>query len=464
MARWQESNEVLDFRNGELETKRRKLFSAKQSGCKDSTQTRKVRLKPLPHSLESEQCIIGCCLTDAKCIAEAQLVIRNSEFFYDLRHQTIWEVITDNPTEANIITVQQRLKDRGLLDNIGGIGYLNDCQDAVPSTAHLPVWLNDVESSYTRRRLIGVASSIIVAANDENDVAGLLDASERAILEVRPASRKSDDIKALVNEAINKLEWTINNPGKLGGFTTGLMDMDRLTDGVHCGEMVVIAGYTSTGKTALAVNIATINGIAGIPVAIFTAEMMPVQIVIRQLCSTAKANAKKLTEGDIAPLTMASAQISHAPIFVESATGMTIGQVQAVARRLRQKHEIKIVVVDYVQLLTGTGDNREQQIASISKGLKAIAIELNCCVLALSQLTDDGKLRESRAIGHDADSVWKLENSGDWQPIVQPIKVNVEKCRDGETGKVELIFQKQFTRFENVARVNDDDVPNYENH
>ena len=163
-------------------------------------------------------------------------------------------------------------------------------------------------------------------------------------------------------------------------------------------------------------------------------------------------------------MTVAAGKISHAPIYIENANGMTIGQVQAMARRLHQKHGIKIILIDYIQLLIGTGDNREQQISSISKGLKAIAIELKCCVLALSQLTDDGKLRESRAIGHDADSVWKLENNGEWQPHTQPIKLVVEKCRDGETGKVELIFQKQFTRFENVAKITDEDVPYYENH
>ena len=131
---------------------------------------------------------------------------------------------------------------------------------------------------------------------------------------------------------------------------------------------------------------------------------------------------------------------------------MTIGQVMATARRLKQKHGIRLIVVDYIQLLIGRGDNREQEISSISKGIKSMALELDCCVLALSQLTDDGKLRESRAIAQDADTIWKLENHGDWQPLVQPIKLHIEKCRDGSTGTVPLTFMKTITRFESAIR------------
>jgi replicative DNA helicase len=421
-------------------------------------------MKALPSALESEQAIIGCCLYEQSCIADAQVVLRNVDYFFDVRCRMVWEIIVASPVEANLATIQGKIKKKSGWMPEDSIAFLNACQDAAHSTAHLPVWLTDVEDAYTLRRLIAACDSINASAYAKNAVAGILDAAEREILAIRPTNHAGSDINSLVNEAITEIEYKVNNPGKLSGYTTGLNDLDRLTDGVHAGEVVVIAGFTSTGKTALGVNIATLNAIAGVPVAIFTAEMLPVKIVVRQICSTARANVKRLTEGDIAGMKVAAGKISHAPIYIENANGMTIGQVQAMARRLHQKHGIKIILIDYIQLLIGTGDNREQQISSISKGLKAIAIELKCCVLALSQLTDDGKLRESRAIGHDADSVWKLENNGEWQPQTQPIKLVVEKCRDGETGKVELIFQKQFTRFENVAKITDEDVPYYENH
>ena len=417
---------------------------------------------PMPQSREAEMAVLGCCISDpVKCIPESQLVIRSADYFYDLRNQIIWEVICGlELASVDLVSIQQKLKDRNMLDEVGGIAHLNACQDLVPSTANLAQYLSFLEDKAILRNLIGTCTGIIESAQlSQSDVTKLLDSVERDILAIRPSQRKSDDIKALTNQAIAKMEAVMNAQGAITGMTTGLQDLDRLTDGVHGGEMVVVAGYTSTGKTALAVNVATANAILGIPVLIFTAEMLPVQIVIRQLCSTAKANWKRLVESDVPSLTMAAGLISKAPIHVEPANGLTAGQVLAIARRKFQRHKIRLIVVDYIQLLSGNGDNREQQIASISKVMKAMALELDCAVLALSQLTDDGKLRESRAIGHDADSVWKLENDGEWQPKIQPIKLNVEKCRDGETGQVKLTFMKEFTKFENQSKIDEGDYP-----
>jgi len=216
--------------------------------------------------------------------------------------------------------------------------------------------------------------------------------------------------------------------------------------------MIVVAGMTSTGKTALSVNIATHNALQGIPVAIFTAEMLPVKIAIRMICAEAQANFKRLEEKNVPGLVLASGRISNSPIHIEAANSMSIGQMVAIARRLKQKHDIQMIVIDYLQLLTGSGDNREQQISSISKGIRSVALELNCAVLALSQLTDEGRLRESRSIGHDADSVWKLANAGDWEPKIQPITLTVEKCRDGETGEVGMTFFKEHTKFKPATK------------
>lgn len=405
---------------------------------------------PQPYCSDSERAIIGCCLGEpVQCLPESQIIITSPEYFYDLRCRTVWETLCALAlNEINPITISATLKNRSLLDQVGGVAFLNECQDLVPSAAQLPVWLRTIEEKFTRRRLIESAREIEASAFSGMEITAVLDASERSILSVRPNQRTVSDIKNLTNQAIAKMEAYMVANGSLLGMTTGLTDLDRLTDGIHGGEMVVLAGYTSTGKTALAVNVATANAILGIPVAIFTAEMLPVQIVIRQLCSVAKANWKRLYESDAPRLTDAASKISKSPIHIEPASGMTAGQVMATSRRLKQKHGIKIIVVDYIQLLSGVGDNREQQIASISKVMKAMSLELDCAVIALSQLTDDGKLRESRAIGHDADSVWKLENDGDWKPREQPIKLNVEKCRDGETGVVPLMFLKEFTKME----------------
>jgi replicative DNA helicase len=419
-----------------------------------------------PFAAESEQALIGCCLADpVACIPQIQAVL-SSEAFYSLPNRIIWDLVREMDSSAvNLISVQQKLKDGGTLAQVGGLEYLGKCQDACLSTAHIEVWIGEVSAKHTRRKIIATCTEAVKSAYEStDDTVVLLDSIETAILKIRPSQKNTNGISALVDQAVERLEYKFHNPDKMGGLSTGLPNLDRMSDGMHKGEMIVIAGFPSTGKTALAVNLAVSNALSGIPAAIFSAEMRPVQLVVRSLCSNSQANYHKLADDTRALERMAveAHKMRQAPLYIEAAQGMTIGQVQAISRRLKQKHDIQIVVVDYIQLLSGTGDNREQQISSISKGLKAIALELELPVLGLSQLTDDGKLRESRAIGQDADTIWKLENEGEWKPTIQPINLIVEKCRDGETGKVQLTFLKTITRFTSVAKIDDKDVPNEE--
>lgn len=428
-----------------------------------SVETSAAYLSP-PHSTEAEQGVLGCVLLDPKtCLGHCVEKFKSgNEVFYDLRHQEIWKSMTDlGPNKLDIITLQQHLKDRGLLDQVGGIYYLDQIQDSAPSAAGLSHYLDIVEEKRILRRVLSVCSDTSARVhNHETTTLEFLDGFERDALSIRGNSAASDDTKNLVLSSISDIEARLSTDGILG-ITTNLQDLDRQTDGLHGGELVIIAGFPSTGKTALAGNIAFESAISGIPSAFFSAEMSPMKIVSRAIFSNARVNKRFITELDAPKLTVAAGKISHAKIFVEQASGMSVSQIAAVSRRLHQKHGIKIIVVDYIQLISGVGDNREQEIASVSRGLKAIAMELNCCVIALSQLNDDGKLRESRAIGQDADSVWKLMNDGEWQPKVQPIRLCVEKSRDGETGVVELVFRKEFTRFENAAKVRDEDVPKH---
>ena len=414
-----------------------------------------------PYAEESERAIIGCCLNlPVVSLPEAQQFL-TAEHFYDLRNQKIWEAINSLPLEkVNVMTVFQKLKDDKTSEQVGGIAYLCEAQNNVAGLeSQLSTWLEIVVEKFTLRKIIKTCVDIVGEAYESINANLLLDKVETEILAIRPNQTNATDIKSLVREATHKLEFKATNPDKMGGLSTGLSDLDRLTDGIHGGEMIVVAGFPSTGKTALSVNIAVFNALAGIPTAVFSAEMRPVQLVVRSLCSEARVNYHRITNGDIPKLTTATARLATSKIHIEAANRLTIGQVAARARRLKQKHDIKMIVVDYIQLLQGIGDNREQEISSISKGLKAIALELEVPVLALSQLTDDGKLRESRSIGQDADSVWKLENDGEWQAHVQPIKLRVEKCRDGETGIVNLTFLKTITRFENASKVDYSDVP-----
>jgi len=424
---------------------------------------RPARLDRLPpHAADAEAAVIGCCLlAPLDCVPAVQEVVTTKDFFYDARCQVAWQAIQSQvPEETDVVSVRQWLKDRDVADVDALALFLDKCLDSVPSAANLPYYLDQVREKFVLRRIIAVCTEAIQDAYGSADAAeDVLDRCERRVLAIQPQGRDGAGIRELVQAAIERIETRIRLGGALTGLPTGLPDLDRLTDGLHPGEMVVLAGFPSTGKTALAVNIAVHNALQSVPAAVFSAEMRPVQLVVRSICSEARVNFHKVCEKHLGLMGKAAASLASAPLHIEQASRLSIGQVCAAARRLRQRHGVRLVVVDYIQLLTGVGDNREQEISSVSKGLKAMALELDIPVVALSQLTDDGKLRESRAIGQDADTVWKVENEGEWQPSIQPVRLRVEKCRDGATGQVPLTFLKEYTRIVSAAKADGGEEP-----
>jgi len=414
-----------------------------------------------PFSNPAEMAVIGCCVTDpATSIAEAGLVITSPEFFYDLRCRVVWQAVNQMPVSSvNVITVSERVATA--MDKTAAALFLGECQDAAFSSANLPAWLDILQDKFILRRIIKAAQNAISAAYD-GQARGwdVLDEYEQRALTIRPVKRAEADMRALMGEAIGMIEQRVAMGGAISGLSTGLRDLDRKSDGLHPGELIVLAALPSCGKTALAVNIAVHNALAGVPVGILSAEMRPVQLALRSLCSEARVNFKHVTEGDCAVLINRVGPLSASPLHIQQCNGWTIGQAQAQARRWAKEYGIKLLVADYIQRFSATGETREREIASIGAGFKNIALELGIPVIALSQLNDDGKLRESRALGQDGDSVWKLENDGERQPEIQPVILRIEKCRDGEVGSVPLTFLKTFTRFENQSKVLDGDQRN----
>jgi replicative DNA helicase len=390
--------------------------------------------------------------------------------FYDLRHQLIFDCLLKLRSEnqaIDLILVQQKLKDSGTLEQIGGVSFLIQLQDSVPSAANLTYYLEQVQEKAIVRQVISVCTTLIGQAYEhQGSPALLLDMAEKAILAIRPTQHTPQGIKQLVGQAIGVIESLYGCKGAISGLSTGLPDLDHKTDGLHGGEMIVIAAYPGLGKSTKAANIAVFNALKGNASLFFSAEMRPVKIVIRAICAESRINLRDVQWGNITELGFsrmkdAATRIAAAPIWVENISGMTIGQIQAIARRMKQQHDIKLVAVDYIQLVHGPdSDTREQEVRAISSGLKAMAMELDVPVLALSQLNDDGRLRESRAIGQDADSIWKIEQVGEREPKLQHVKLEIEKCRDGEVGYVDLMFNKAITRFEEMAKVDDEDMPN----
>jgi replicative DNA helicase len=451
-----------------------------------------------PHSLEAEMGVIGCALLSPnECIGECIEKLKDDghEAFYDLRHQTIYGMLAtmfNERTPVDVITLQQRLKDKQLLEQIGGIAYLASLQDSVPSAANLSYYLEIVREKHLLRRMIQTCTQAVADIYEfEGEVEALLDEVEKNILRVNESRVQSDFVptKELVNRAIGTIENFFSRKGQLNGIGTGFPDLDRMTDGLHGSEMIVIAARPSMGKTSLAMNIVEHVVLEQkLPVAVFSLEMSAESLMLRMMCSIARVNLRSIREGfmsesDFPKLTSAAGRLANAPLFIDDSAGLSILQLRARARRLHQQHGIKLFVVDYLQLLHSTArraqDNRQQEIADISNGIKSLAKELKAPVLVLSQLNRElerdksrkprlSDLRESGAIEQDADLVGLLykPNSGDDEDNATAeeadgIAVNllIAKQRNGPTGDVSLTFLKPYTRFESAAKFSDEDVP-----
>jgi replicative DNA helicase len=451
-----------------------------------------------PHALDMEQGVLGCILiAPNECMGECIEKLKTGvETFYDLRHQTIFGKLAemyDKREPIDLITLQQRLKDDQLLEQVGGLAYLSTLPDIVPSAANLSYYLEIVKEKYVLRKMIHVCTDVVSRVYDhEGEVDMLMDEVERDILRISEARVEgtSNNIKELVKRAINQIEDFHQRQGMLTGVGTGFTDLDKMTSGLHPGEMVVIAARPSMGKTSLAMNIAEHVALEQkLPVGVFSLEMTSESLVLRMLCSRSRVNLRNIRDGflaerDFPKLTGAAGKLANAPLFIDDSSGLSILQLRAKARRMSQQYGIKLFVIDYLQLLHSTArraENRQQEIADISSGVKSLAKELKVPVIVLSQLNRElekdknrkprmSDLRESGSIEQDADLIGLLykPSGGDDEDSAAPseeqdaVPVNllIAKQRNGPTGDVHLTFMKSYTRFENAAKISDEDVPN----
>ena len=477
-----------------------------------------------PHSIEAEQGVLGCMLLDPNaaigtCVEKFKSrrdtadTPKSNRFdapapnphagasaaFYDLRHQSIYETLVtmyDAKEAIDLITVRQRLKDKGQLDSIGGVAYLTALVDATPSSANLPFYADIVVEKHLLRRMIQTCSSVIGRIFDEEqqgDVEQLLDEVEKEVLHISEEREETVSLvmKDLVHKAIAQIEDFHSRQGQTTGIATGFTDLDKMTTGFHGGEMMVIAARPSMGKTSLAMNIAEHVAMdLKLPVGVFSLEMSADSLVLRMLCSRARVNLRDIREGflaerDFPKLTAVAGKMAGCPLYIDDTASLSILQLRAKARRMHQQHGIKLFVIDYLQLLRSTAkkaENRQQEIADISSGIKALAKELKVPIIVLAQLNRElekrgpgekpklSDLRESGSIEQDADLVGLLykpkmgkedeEDPGE-QPNYDAVPVNllIAKQRNGPTGDVHLTFLKGFTRFENAAKVSDADTP-----
>src|SRR6267154_4000756 len=439
-----------------------------------------------PNSVEAEQGVLGSMLisprdTIAECVEKI-----NAESFYVPAHQTIYTVLVElwNAGQAiDLITFTQVLRDRNLLESLGGASFVTGLFTFVPTAANVQYYLDIVRDKYILREIIAAATESVRRAYEEQDeVNNLLDEVEQRIFAVGEDRFKGQmlSMKEQVMSTLESIEKLFENKGAITGVSTGFRDLDKLTSGLHSSEMIVIAARPSMGKTALAMNIAEHAAIeVKLPVAIFSLEMSAQQLVQRMLCSRARVNLAKtrdgfLAETDFPKLTHAASKLAEAKIFIDDSAGRSMLELLAKARRLKAQQNIELIIVDYLQLLRSTSrraqDNRQLEISEISAGLKGLAKELKIPVIVVAQLNRQpeqrtgGKprlsdLRESGSIEQDADLVallvrpefyeedeeTRVEKAGEAELIIA-------KQRNGPVGEIPLTFLKEFTRFETRAR------------
>ncbi|HEX4696545.1 MAG TPA: replicative DNA helicase [Candidatus Udaeobacter sp.] len=437
-----------------------------------------------PHSVDAEQGVLGSMLispreTIAECVEKI-----DEQYFYVPAHRTIYEVLVElwNTGQAiDLITFTQVLRDRHLLDNVGGAVFVTQLFTFVPTAANVGYYLEIVRDKYILREIISAATESVRRAYEEQDeVNNLLDEVEQKIFAVGEDRFKGQmlSMKEQVMSTLESIEKLFENKGAITGISTGFRDFDKLTSGLHRSEMIVIAARPSMGKTALAMNIAEHASIESkLPVAIFSLEMSAQQLVQRMLCSRARVNLAKtrdgfLAEADFPKLTHAASKLAEARIFIDDTAGLSVLELRAKARRMKAQQDLQLIIVDYLQLLRSTSrraqDNRQLEISEISAGLKGLAKELNIPIIVVAQLnrnpeirTGSGKgvprladLRESGSIEQDADLVGLLvreeyyaDTDEEREELKGKAQLIIAKQRNGPIGDVKLTFLNEFTRF-----------------
>mgnify|MGYP002576212184 FL=1 len=439
--------------------------------------------REIPQNIEAEQSVIGAMLLSKSAIVEAIESLAPESFYLD-KHGKLFNAIKklyDNGIPVDFTTLTNELKDQGLLSAVGGVEYITEIMEQTPIASNVSYYINIVEEKSVLRRLIDSATDIAsLGYSNEYNLEETLDKAESKILEV-VKDRKATDFKHMPEVLTNvqtNLEKLAANKGKISGLSSGYIDIDKLTDGFHPGELIILAARPSVGKTALALNIAqnvAINDKKS--VIIFTLEMLAEQVVPRMIASVGQIEAFKLKNGNLenkdwSRVTSAMATLADTNIYIADTTNITVGDIKAKSRRVKaQDPNLALIVIDYLTLINGMSrysGQRQQEVSEISRALKALALELQIPILALAQLSralearEDKRpilsdLRESGQIEQDADIVAFLyrddyHNKEVSTPDnISKIEVILRKNRNGSTGTAELLFKKNTQSFMNYT-------------
>ena len=439
---------------------------------------KELELHAQPQALEAEQAVLGSMLTSKEAVSKAMQWVSAGQFYKDA-HVRIFSCMVNlfekgEPIDA--ISVVDRLKKKKDLESVGGAYYITGLAESVPTTANVEYYAKIVLEKHTLRRLIQVSHEVSKEAfEDAQDVDDILDSAESAIFNISEKRLRGgfEHIDPILQNTFEELDKIATNPGIVTGVPSGLMDLDAITSGFHSGELIIVAGRPGMGKTALALTMGRNTAVMDkTGVGIFSLEMANHQLAMRLLCAEGRVDSHlvrtgKLPKSQWKNLSIAVGQLAEAPIYLDDTAAMSVLEVRAKARRLKAEHDVGLLIVDYIQLMTGPkgSESRQQEISQISRSLKALAKEIEVPVIGLSQLSravesrSDRRpqlsdLRESGAIEQDADVViflyrpWVYSQEDDDRGKATII---VAKQRNGPTGTIEATFIDRFARFENIA-------------
>ena len=452
-----------------------------------------------PQNIEAEQAVLGAMLLEREAIAKVMEKLR-SEDFYREAHKVIFNAMLElyNRNEAvDLVTVTEVLKKNGKLEDVGGIAYVTSLANAVPTAANVVYHAGIVEEKSILRQLVRSATEIAeLGYEGSEDVSDIIDSAEKKILDISNRKKDTDfvPINNIVMDSFKDLEALMNNKNGLTGLPTGFVDFDNLTSGLHGSDFIILAARPSMGKTALSLNIVQNVAIRsgrqtdGKPkvVAFFSLEMSKEQLVQRMLCAEANIDSQRLRIGELRDedwmqLIQTADALSAAQIYIDDTAGITAMEMRSRARRLKAEHGLDLIVVDYLQLMQGSGKrnlsgdrqqevseiSRSLKVSEISRSLKALARELNVPIIALSQLSRSvesrqvkrpmlSDLRESGSLEQDADIVMFLYREDYYNPETENKNITeliVAKHRNGPVGTINLFFHKQFTKFVSLTKM-----------
>ncbi len=437
-----------------------------------------------PQNLEAEQAVLGSLLIDKDAIIKIADILRPSDFYRDV-HGMIYEAMQElyeHHEPIDVVSLSNRLEEKRKLEVVGGMAALTGLANAVPTASNIVNYANIVQRKSTLRRLLQAASEITsIGYKEAEDVDALLDKAEQQVFAVSQRYLRQNfiPIRSVLSETFDRIDELHKGGGKLRGVTSGFPDIDKLLAGFQKSDLIIVAARPSMGKTTLALDFARQAATkSGIPVGLFSLEMSKEQLVDRLLCAEAGVDLWKMRTGrlsdrpedsDFPKIGHAMGVLSEAPIYIDDTATSNVMMMRTKARRLQAEHGLGMIVVDYLQLMEGRSDveNRVQEVAEITRGLKSIARELNIPVIALSQLSRAvenrerkipqlADLRESGSIEQDADVVMFIYRPAMYDRDIDPLKksvaeIHVAKHRNGPTGQVELVFNENMVRFESKA-------------